>query len=582
MTFVEAAIQILRAEGKPLNVKDLTRLAIKNNLLSVVGRDPESMMDTRLAIETKRPSADLVRLGNGLYGLRKASVRSEQTGVQKTEGEKVQKPKGETSSKSTSDPPKRRRAGSQGGGENLAKPPKPQDNRGKAAGAEATHKSQAKKKTISSRKGPSSSDSLAAAPKQTSPNAETQVAPSGVSALMPPLEMKPPEPQGMAISGAKPGGVVAAPGDKRDAEAVCKPVSAAVESLVPVFVPGTAAGSEREPVVNKSEPVVNKSEPAAASKTAALPDAAPKEVAQTATKTDTQPEQRSAGHPGPHPHRSAHPREERHGSSSATPNPSTSQPRQWTLADAAHDVLRGISDGRALSHRQIAEIALKRRLLRGDVADLSRAMRAALVREQRHRDSEGLRPRVRTVGPGLYTLGERKLETEIFNAERDLVERASRLREATRVALRRRLRQLQPGAFELLMRLLLERLGQVGAELVKRGEGVAYYGGTMSRGGRTMRVLVSIRPGEAELPREAIGELRAGVRLRNFDEGLLLCAAKASAAAQTEAGAAPGIEFYDQDSLAELLIRHHLGVRRMHLPLDYLDTELFTELLDQG
>mgnify|MGYP001468083064 CR=1 FL=1 len=40
MTFVEAAVQILRREGKPLHVKELTRLAIKHNLLSVVGRDP--------------------------------------------------------------------------------------------------------------------------------------------------------------------------------------------------------------------------------------------------------------------------------------------------------------------------------------------------------------------------------------------------------------------------------------------------------------------------------------------------------------------------------------------------------------
>ena len=47
MTFVEAAVQILRREGKPLHIKELTRLAIKHNLLSVVGRDPEAMMETR-------------------------------------------------------------------------------------------------------------------------------------------------------------------------------------------------------------------------------------------------------------------------------------------------------------------------------------------------------------------------------------------------------------------------------------------------------------------------------------------------------------------------------------------------------
>ena len=77
MTFVEAAVQILRREGKPLHVKELTRLAIKHNLLSVVGRDPEAMMETRLLIEAKRPSADLVRVSPGIFGLRTYPPRSD-------------------------------------------------------------------------------------------------------------------------------------------------------------------------------------------------------------------------------------------------------------------------------------------------------------------------------------------------------------------------------------------------------------------------------------------------------------------------------------------------------------------------
>lgn len=248
------------------------------------------------------------------------------------------------------------------------------------------------------------------------------------------------------------------------------------------------------------------------------------------------------------------------------------------MADAAYDVLRGSSDGRPLAFRQIAEIALKRRLLRGEPADVARALRTALVREQRQRDSEGLRPRIRTVGPGQYMLSERKLEPELYNAERELLDRLNRTREATRVALRRRLRSLPAGAFELLMRLLLERLGMLGAELIKRGEGVAYYAGQTQRGARTQKVLVAVRPGEAELSREAVGELRAGVRLRNFDEGLLFCAGRASAAALTEASALPALDIYDQDALTDLLIRNQLGVRRMHLPIDYLDAELLGEL----
>jgi hypothetical protein len=268
------------------------------------------------------------------------------------------------------------------------------------------------------------------------------------------------------------------------------------------------------------------------------------------------------------------------------PAPATGEapsgPRLMSLADAAYDVLRGSSDGRPIHFRQIAEIAIKRRLVRGDLADVSRALRAAMVREQRQRDSDGLRPRMRNLGQGLFALGERKLEPDLYSAERDLLDRLNRTREATRVALRRRMRTMPAGPFELLMRLLLERMGMIGAELVKRGEGVAYYGGPCSRGSRNMKLLCAIRPGEAEISREAVGELRAGVRLRGYDEGLLLCAGRLSSAALAEANAPTPIEVYDQDALTDLLLRHQLGVRRMLIPVDYVDTDLFNEILDQA
>src|SRR5712692_8366451 len=76
MTFLEAAFEVLRREGKPLHFKELTRLAIKYDLLSVVGRDPESMMQTRLQAEVRRPSSDLVRTIPGVFGLRNYPPKS--------------------------------------------------------------------------------------------------------------------------------------------------------------------------------------------------------------------------------------------------------------------------------------------------------------------------------------------------------------------------------------------------------------------------------------------------------------------------------------------------------------------------
>ena len=41
MTFTEAALEILKREGKPLHFKDLTERAMTKKLLTFVGRTPE-------------------------------------------------------------------------------------------------------------------------------------------------------------------------------------------------------------------------------------------------------------------------------------------------------------------------------------------------------------------------------------------------------------------------------------------------------------------------------------------------------------------------------------------------------------
>ena len=54
MTFTEAAVEVLRRAGKPLHYKDIAELAVKENLLSHVGQDPEVTMGQRLAAMAKR------------------------------------------------------------------------------------------------------------------------------------------------------------------------------------------------------------------------------------------------------------------------------------------------------------------------------------------------------------------------------------------------------------------------------------------------------------------------------------------------------------------------------------------------
>lgn len=606
MTFLEAAFEVLRREGRPLHFKDLTRLALKYDLLSVVGRDPEEMMQSRLQAEARRPSTDLVRISPGVFGMRNMAPRSGKgragTEAAVTEGS-VDESTAAKASESKSPAPAnaesassqgRRRRGGAGKVGSPASPPASGESPAAASASGAAPSKEPAKEPAAGGSAPAPRDSRRGSRRGREERGAAS-APRTAAALASPAAAESvvtPEPAVASSPVSEP--ITSAPFETRPAgaaEQLVEPAPAR-ESQPPVPPPpappaavetqAKAADSEARlspptdvpvPVAAVSPVAPTPVEPAAPPP---APVAAPAPVV-AAPSTQSPKPAPSGSTPAPAAEAKSAPAG---GPGQPAPRSDGGGPRLMALADAAYDVLRGSSDTRPLSNRQIAEIALKRRLVRGELADISRALRGALVREQRQRDAEGLRPRLRNLGQGQYALGERKLEPELYTAERDLLDRLGRTREATRVALRRRLRSMPAGPFELLMRLLLERLGIVSPELLKRGEGVAYFGGSISRGSRQLRLLCAIRPGEAEIPREAIGELRAGVRMRGFDEGLLLASARLSSAALAEVNALPGIDVYDHDALTELLIKNQIGVRRMLLPIEYLDTELFTELTD--
>ncbi|NLE49150.1 MAG: hypothetical protein GX614_12175, partial [Sandaracinaceae bacterium] len=72
MTFTEAAVEVLRLVGKPLHYKKITEIAIERNLLSHVGKTPETTMASRLAMLVKKDRGDapIIKLKAGVFALR--------------------------------------------------------------------------------------------------------------------------------------------------------------------------------------------------------------------------------------------------------------------------------------------------------------------------------------------------------------------------------------------------------------------------------------------------------------------------------------------------------------------------------
>ncbi|MGD8316365.1 MAG: winged helix-turn-helix domain-containing protein [Myxococcales bacterium] len=75
MTFTEAAVEVLRSIGKPLHYKKITEIAIERNLLSHVGKTPETTMSSRLATMVKKDRGDapIIKVKPGVFALREFS-----------------------------------------------------------------------------------------------------------------------------------------------------------------------------------------------------------------------------------------------------------------------------------------------------------------------------------------------------------------------------------------------------------------------------------------------------------------------------------------------------------------------------
>jgi restriction endonuclease Mrr len=79
--------------------------------------------------------------------------------------------------------------------------------------------------------------------------------------------------------------------------------------------------------------------------------------------------------------------------------------------------------------------------------------------------------------------------------------------------------------------------------------------------------------------RRAIGELRAGIRARNQDEGILLLAGRLSDEAIAEwKQAGQPIEVVDGPAMAETCVRHGIGVLSAGVAVDLVDADFFAEL----
>jgi hypothetical protein len=269
------------------------------------------------------------------------------------------------------------------------------------------------------------------------------------------------------------------------------------------------------------------------------------------------------------------------GGAPRAPLPEQGPRKIMTPVDAALEILRARAPGRGVHVREIADAAARQRLVHGEPNEAWRVMRTALAAEPRERLRSGQRPRVRAAGSGLFALARRPPDGELERAEQVFGEARRALRERTVAALERRIADLPASAFEALARVLLQREGFGPATFVKRVDGTIYVEALRGRGSRPSKCLIGLRFGGSAAGLRAIGELRAGIEARGQDEGLLMLAGRM---AEDGIGAwkkpGPPVEIADGAALAETCVRHGIGVINTMVSVDFVDADFFADIAE--
>jgi HB1, ASXL, restriction endonuclease HTH domain/Restriction endonuclease len=591
MTFLEAAFEVLRREGKPLHYKELTERVLGKKLLTFVGRTPEVTMQTQLTAAVKKaPGNPFVRVKPGIFGLlrypeltpeeRAAAAKAEEAPAPRVSPPPARAAAGADSGASADGGRRRRRRGGRGHGRDEAASPtvlapvgageEGEGDEPASSGLSAEARAAALAETGVLEGGDDAAgdeeDSRAMDAMEDDETPSPAAGDPGAPAIGGDDDSAGgPDADGLGDDGGPESGPSAGPGSDTG-----RPASEAGGApRGPAGGPaddgrrrrrrrrrggrGEGEGFGDTPRAGEAGPVAAGAEPSGFSGSESGPDSG------------------SGSGPG----------ESSAGSSGAEDGDRQGPRRIMTPVDAAIEILRGQAPGRGMHVRQIADGAARRRLVHGEPNEAWRVMRTALSAEPRERLRAGLRPRVRAAGAGLFALARRPPDAELERAEQVFGEARRALRERTAAALERRIADLPGSAFEALTRVLLQHEGFGPATFVKRVEGTVYVEAKRGRGARPSKCLIGLRFGSSSGGRASIGVLREGILARGQDEGLLMLAGRLAEDAIAEwKKPGPPIEIADGPALAETCVRHGIGVVSAMVSVDFVDADFFAEIAE--
>jgi hypothetical protein len=542
MTFIEAAAEVLRHAGKPLHYKEITELAIQQNLLSHVGKTPEITMSHRLTAAIKKDDKDvpLVKIKPGVFGLREWEVKKGRKGsatpvaaeadaaqeevAGEDEGEGVNALEIEAALRGA----ERTRAGEDAGGEDAA-----EERSTPVSGEEALRAD------------------LAASGAEFFDDEDDDDQPI----------------LGGPVNQAEPavGGQPAGEGGRRRRRRRRRGRGAAGEGAAP----GEArfGGARPEP----SQPRL---------------DGPIQPTPIVSIESDSSVEARDGGGPSRPVVRD---RQQIMAGGQPTgidlPLTEGDELAGRELADASAIVLSSFDrNAGPVPVRSVADALMRRGRLQGDPALAATQASASMRADNLRRSSSGQRPRFRFASGARVALTEWSLGGELPRLEQDVVAAVDRYREAARRAMLRKLQELPGHALIELLLLTLERTGMTNLKTVRRAGspgGEAHFSALHKSGGDAVPVAIVVRKDGREIGRERITDLRGALHHYGpASAGWLLTTGQCLSGAREEAAApgAPPVALYDGIAICKLLEELDVGVIKTRFAVSIPDLELLETL----
>lgn len=590
MTFFEAAIEVLRQAGRPLHYKKIAEFAMRDDLLSHMGKNPDATMAQRLTQEIKSQGESvIVETRPGVYGLRESEVerineeaeqrlKREEARRKRREEAKGQEIEGdEDEEKSEDEQPKRRRN-------------RRRSNRSKkSSGSSSSRKSSSRGSSVSDE----SSDDDASEKKSSRRKSSRRKSSRRKSSRS---RSSKSEPNGNAIP--------------VDAENISdeKLDTIVNGNLITDSAPAPSGGRRRARGAARRQlpkPSISKRRSTAKKSVTPVEEAAPVAdvVAETPEKTSKRSSDSTSSVRESRRKRSRSRRSARSSKSQSTRSQSSrSQKRSESapqsapastrhlksgpvrldgIAQAAYTVLQD-GEKRAYKIADLADEIFERKLVKFHTHDASATVQAALANDNQIRQKRGHRPLFSLNSDSKWGLSEWGLPAAAIQKEQTILSLSEEIRQATLGDLGEALLGVKNEALEHIALTLLERLSYQNIKVSKRSSsGDVYFTADWRQGLSDVRVCIQVTLEAAdELGADAVTAIRETLHHYSAAEGVIIHLGDITRDAITESrqDAKAPITLIDRKTFVELLIRHGIGVQTYTTPILMVDTEFIETL----